>query len=332
MNNITGHVLLHRGLYDLPVFRSPLETSVFLYLYADAVWQDQDRRLADRTTVALRRGQTVSSERELSEAFGLHRNTLRRLLDRLVRAGLLSRRPAPGRTSNGTVWTIEKYEEYQSFGWYPCEDEDHHLGSDVPVGGADGGPVLSIEKTIKTEKTEIVPVSSGSVVPFPAAASAGAVAPEAAAVDPCPFDDAPTPGDGAVDLFGEPVAAVEAEEPPAKPKKPRRLTRKQLDVETPKFLEFWDLRPAKDPNHPHDRQEARIKFNALVAVGEDVEAILDGWWRYAQYVTAKGDLGTQFVKSAHNFLDPTKRLWELPWELPVHAAAPQGGSIRRVAI
>lgn len=55
--------------------------------------------------------------------------------------------------------------------------------------------------------------------------------------------------------------------------------------------------------------------HARIAEGHDFREFLDGARRYAAYVDAKGDAGTEFVKQAATFLGPDKPFL-LPWAPP----------------
>ena len=77
-----GHVRIHRRLYRHPVFRSLQEASVFAWMVCAAQWREVTVQISNKP-VTLQRGDLVASDRELSEAFGIPKTTLRRLFGHL---------------------------------------------------------------------------------------------------------------------------------------------------------------------------------------------------------------------------------------------------------
>lgn len=333
MNNTNGNVLLHRQFYDLDVFRSPLETSVFLYIYADAAWQEQERRLDDRTRCTLSRGETVASERDLADKFGLHRNTVSRLLKRLEGVGMLCSRKAPGRASNGTIWTIVKYEEYQSFNWYHTEDVGHPEGDAVSVAVAGGVADLSLSNPLNTENPRedscAISGSGAKLPPIEIVVKAKAVEPDAQydLVD-LANSASQSNGDpfGDEDLFGRP-APVQAKPADKTPRKPavKKSTDDPTPIEAEKFEKFWEIYPDRGGDVRKLALEAFVKALRRGAVFEE---IMTGVRNY----TARNQdiIGQRGIAMASTFLNQDR--WENHQTAPSPAErqAASGGARRYV--
>ncbi len=64
--------------------------------------------------------------------------------------------------------------------------------------------------------------------------------------------------------------------------------------------------------------QARTHVNAALAAGETLDAVMAGVQRYAAYIAATGDAGTQFVKTAAVFA--SQRAWREEWTPPTPRA------------
>lgn len=103
-----GWIKLHRDLFEKydTDFRA---SAIFIWLIAKANIKDGRNELL-RQRVKLKRGQLVTSERELFERTGWARKTVHRVLKKLQKEGSISLLRSP----LGTIVTIENYEQYQS--------------------------------------------------------------------------------------------------------------------------------------------------------------------------------------------------------------------------
>ncbi|MGQ9370397.1 hypothetical protein [Azospirillum sp. ST 5-10] len=123
MNSDGGYTRLYRRMWDHPAFRNYAEAGVFAWMVSAAQWRD-GRVGTKFGPVDLRVGELIIAERVLAEDFGLHRNTLRALIQRLVDDGTIAlfRDRCPHRA--GTVVRIENYAEYQGVvdGYKPQQD------------------------------------------------------------------------------------------------------------------------------------------------------------------------------------------------------------------
>ena len=81
-----GFVLVQRGIYFDPVFRSPREAGLFAWMVGAAQWRPAT--IGTRWgPIALDVGEILIAERELAEGWALHRNTVRTLIQRLADRG-----------------------------------------------------------------------------------------------------------------------------------------------------------------------------------------------------------------------------------------------------
>jgi hypothetical protein len=105
------------------------------------------------------------------------------------------------------------------------------------------------------------------------------------------------------DLFGgEPSVPTK----PTKPTKPKR-SRRQVDYSAD-FLRFWELNPDRGPDG-HNKKRSKANWEAAIEGGASPEDMIRGWGVYAESKRTSADWGTQWVKSAQNFLDPEERMW-----------------------
>ena len=104
---------IYRRIWDNPVFRSEQEAAVFVWMISTAQWRETTLR-TQFGPITLGVGEVLVAERSLSDRFGLHRNSVRDLLNRMVETNMVTvfRDRCPHRA--GTVLRIINYEEYQS--------------------------------------------------------------------------------------------------------------------------------------------------------------------------------------------------------------------------
>lgn len=109
-----GYTRQYRRIWCHPAFRSKQEAAVFSWLKDAARWRDgclQTRY----GPVQLRRGEVLIAEREVAEDFGLARNTLRALFDRMASMGMIALIRGDGRAPQraGTILAVCNYDAYQ---------------------------------------------------------------------------------------------------------------------------------------------------------------------------------------------------------------------------
>jgi thymidylate kinase len=105
-----GHINLHRGLREHPYWEDPERLRAWIDVLFMAAWK-RHRRLVGTAQVQLERGQFIASERFLSTRWGWSRGRVRRFLEAAEKANEIE--PA-GDTTDGTIYVVVKYDDYQA--------------------------------------------------------------------------------------------------------------------------------------------------------------------------------------------------------------------------
>jgi hypothetical protein len=95
-----------------------------------------------------------------------------------------------------------------------------------------------------------------------------------------------------------------------------------VEVVDDAFERAWTLYPSRG-DHGNPKSTALKAWRARLRSGVKPEELLNGVMRYAAFVRAKGNEGTEFVKQASTFFGPSK-FWLEPWNPPT----PRNGSSR----
>ncbi|EMW5121526.1 replication protein [Escherichia coli] len=104
---------------------------------------------------------------------------------------------------------------------------------------------------------------------------------------------------------------------------PARSSRQEY---SPEFEQAWQEYPKRAGGN--SKSAAFKAWKARLREGIKPEAMLDGVKRYAAWVRATGNTGTQFVKQAATFFGPDRHFEDF-WQQP---AAPGGGRQRQVDV
>ncbi len=104
---------------------------------------------------------------------------------------------------------------------------------------------------------------------------------------------------------------------------PARSARQEY---SPEFEQAWQEYPKRAGGN--SKSAAFKAWKARIREGIKPETMLDGVKRYAAWVRATGNTGTQFVKQAATFFGPDRH-FEESWQQP---AAPGGGRQRQVDV
>lgn len=172
MNPDGGYTRSYRRKWDNPIFANKQQAAVWAWMCDVAQYQAHTLR-TKYGPVELQPGELVMSERELSEDFNLHRNTLRALLNRMVDEGMISliRDRIPHRA--GTIVRIVKYVEYQGFNGATYEAKDRKNDTTGTEGRTVKGPQKDQEQVSKQTEDTIPPVHSQKPAPAPIGAGGG---------------------------------------------------------------------------------------------------------------------------------------------------------------
>lgn len=283
MNDI-GYTFSWRRKWEHPVFRNKQEAAVWAWMCDVAQWQDY-RMPTKFGPVSLKRGELLIAERAVADDFGLHRNTLRTLLHRMVDDGMIEFKKDRCPHRAGTIVGILKYEQYQSLVRVVQDGQDRKRTEKRTEECAEEGPKEDRSET-KNNTYNTDNTKKESISPLPPAG--GCVS-----------------ADAGPDLF----AGFLPEEPKpveTKAKAPRTrplYTEAEIDK---LFEEFMAAYPAR--HKPHSVKGARRSFAAALKKKVDPKALIAGAGRYCQEVKNEGNYGKTFTKDACNWLAEGK--WE----------------------
>ena len=87
-----------------------------------------------------------------------------------------------------------------------------------------------------------------------------------------------------------------------------------VEVVDEAFERAWSLYPSRG-DHGNPKTPALKAWRARIKAGVDADELLRGVERYAAFVRAKGNEGSEFVKQASTFFGPS-RFWLEPWTAP----------------
>lgn len=107
---MSGWFAMKRGLHDHPIFhKQPLRVAAWSWMVATAAYKDT-RQDANGKTVVVKRGQLLTSYRQMSDATGVSIKALRILIARLEGENAIGTDKGTGRL----LITIRNYDKYQS--------------------------------------------------------------------------------------------------------------------------------------------------------------------------------------------------------------------------
>ena len=109
---MSGWFAMNRAMFEHPIFAGkPDRIAAWAWIIATAAWQDT-RQDANGKTVTVKRGQLLTSYRQMSKATGVPVQPLRTLIDKLQDEGAINTDTSTGRL----LITLCNYEKYQSAG------------------------------------------------------------------------------------------------------------------------------------------------------------------------------------------------------------------------
>ena len=142
---MNGWFAMRRELFRHPIFnRRPDRVAVWSWILATAAWRDT-KLDAGGTTVVVRRGQLLTSFRQMSDATGVGIKVIRTLLDRLTTEHAIDIDMGTGRMLI-TICNYDKYQTASERGAQEGAREGHGLGTEkeqgnnIPVGAGDKLP------------------------------------------------------------------------------------------------------------------------------------------------------------------------------------------------
>ncbi|KKC27308.1 hypothetical protein [Sphingomonas sp. SRS2] len=107
-----GFARAWRGRWDHPLFKSKQEAAVWAWMTDTARFRAHEFQTRFGI-VRLERGQLLVSQRTIADEFGLGRQQVRRLIDSMVIAGMITEKSTHSASRAGTIVTIVNFERYQ---------------------------------------------------------------------------------------------------------------------------------------------------------------------------------------------------------------------------
>lgn len=150
MNHEGGFTRQYRRMWDHPVFRTYQEAAVFSWMKDVAQWRETTIR-TKFGPIRMGVGEFLMAERATAEAFGLHRNSLRALIRRMLDDGMISEIQDRCPQRAGTVYRIKNYEEYQGISDGSGPEEDRK----GTANGTGAGPEVDRKRTKNNEENEV---------------------------------------------------------------------------------------------------------------------------------------------------------------------------------
>lgn len=146
---MSGYARAYRSRWEHPLFKSKQEAAVWAWMCDTARF----RRHSFQTRfglVTLERGQLLTSERQIAEDFGLHKNTVRRLISTMQRDGMVSLNRDHAASRAGTIISILNFEKYQA----PSDNSDEDGDQGGTGNGTKTGPRRDHNGTTREEREE----------------------------------------------------------------------------------------------------------------------------------------------------------------------------------
>ena len=107
---MSGWFAMNRAMFEHPIFAGkPERVAAWAWIIAKAAWKDT-RQDANGKIITVKRGQLLTSYRQMSKATGVSVKTLRILIERLRDGNAVGIETGTGRL----LITIRNYEKYQS--------------------------------------------------------------------------------------------------------------------------------------------------------------------------------------------------------------------------
>lgn len=296
-----GFTISWRRKWDNPIFRNKQEAAVWVWMCDKAQWEPTRYRTS-LGPVSLERGELVIAERGLAEDFGMHRNTLRTLLQRLVDDGMITliRDRIPHRI--GTIVRIEKYAEYQSFTnvrrWLQGRGEEEARTEEGPKQDRNGTTSKEVNKTKESNNSHVASQpSSRDGVAF------GDMGMSRSATEDRWVKPEPTQAD----LLGEPGQDKPTATTKAKPK-----GAKKDEHFEPWMQELWDEFRAAYPSRgtPNPNKPGREAFAKRMKEGVEPEDMIAAAKAYFRQMDRVGKVGTEGVRHYSSFLSVKDEFWK----------------------
>ena len=147
-----GWIKIHKKLMKSAIWQDPLRLKAWMHILLSANYEDKEW-LCNKEVVTIKKGQFITSNRKLQDAWGCSANTVRRILSQLQQLDMIKVEISPYRY---TLLTVINYGVYQDRGYtdgytngYTDEYTDEH------TDGYTDGTQLRIYKNNKETEENI---------------------------------------------------------------------------------------------------------------------------------------------------------------------------------
>jgi len=151
MSEQKGWIKIHKKIIDSAVWSDPLRLKAWIHILISANYEDKEW-FANGRLVQIKRGQLVTSNRKLQEAWGCSTNTVTRILQQFAEMGMIEVEKPYKRY---TLLTVVKYSNFQDKG-YTNRDSDRDSDEDIDrdSDGDSDGVQLKKSRSIKNNQEE----------------------------------------------------------------------------------------------------------------------------------------------------------------------------------
>ncbi len=146
---MNGWIKIHKKIMKSAIWQDPLRLKAWMHILLSANYEDKEW-LCNKEVVTIKKGQFITSNRKLQEAWGCSANTVRRILSQLQQLDMIKVDISPYRY---TLLTVINYRVYQDKGYtngYTDGYTDEH--TDEYTNGYTDGTQLRIYKNNKEDE------------------------------------------------------------------------------------------------------------------------------------------------------------------------------------
>lgn len=149
---MNGWIKIHKKIMKSVIWQDPLRLKAWLHILLSANYEDKDW-LCNKEVVTIKKGQFITSNRKLQEAWGCSSNTVRRILHQLQQLDMIKVEVAPYKY---TLLTVINYRVYQDKGYTNGYTDGYSDGyTDEYSDGYTDGTQLRIYKNNIENKEDI---------------------------------------------------------------------------------------------------------------------------------------------------------------------------------
>ena len=142
MSEQKGWIKIHKKIIDSAVWSDPLRLKAWIHILISANYEDKEW-FANGRLVQIKRGQFVTSNRKLQEAWGCSKNTVTRILQQFAEMGMIEVEKPYKRY---TLLTVVKYSDFQDKG-HANRDSDEDSDEDIDRDSDEDSDGVQLKKS-----------------------------------------------------------------------------------------------------------------------------------------------------------------------------------------